>query len=138
MTTRHTDISVSTSGRKLYDITRSVDEIVRTCGVRDGLCHLFVKHTSCAVLLSENADPSVRRDLMYFIQKLVPDDDPNYIHTCEGADDMPAHIKSALLPVSLAIPIRNGSLELGTWQAIYLWEHRTQPHNRRIVVSVLG
>jgi secondary thiamine-phosphate synthase enzyme len=109
---------------------------VAVVGARDGLCTLFVQHTSASLLIQENADPSARRDLEAWLARLVPEDDPLYTHVLEGPDDMPAHVKSALTASSLSIPVSNGRLVLGTWQGIYLWEHRDRPGERTVVVHV--
>jgi secondary thiamine-phosphate synthase enzyme len=131
-------LKISVEGQGLYDVTHRVAEIVGTSGVRQGLVTLFLRHTSASLLIQENADPSVRRDLERWLDRLVPEGDPLYTHTVEGPDDMPAHVKGALTAVSLSIPIDDGSLVLGTWQGIYLWEHRHRRSEREIVVSVLS
>ena len=107
-------------------------------GVGTGLCNVFLHHTSASLLIQENADPDVQRDLEAFFQRLVPDGDPLYRHVDEGPDDMPAHVRAALTASTLTIPVSNRALGLGTWQGIYLWEHRTQPHRRRITVTIVG
>ncbi len=112
--------------------------MVARSGVGTGLCHVFVRHTSASLLIQENADPSVRRDLDAFFARLVPDGDPLFTHTAEGPDDMSAHVRSSLTAVSLTVPVVEGRLGLGTWQGIYLWEHRAHPHQRRLVVTVTG
>jgi secondary thiamine-phosphate synthase enzyme len=131
-------ISLETSGPGLYEFTDRAAAFVQQAKVETGLLTLFVRHTSCSLLIQENADPDVRRDLEAFFRRLVPPaDDPsmNYlVHRLEGPDDMPAHIKAALTAVSLSIPIMDGRLALGTWQGIYLFEHRTSPHRREIVL----
>ena len=128
---------ISTRGAGLYEFTRDVRAFVSGSGVEQGLLTLFVRHTSCSLLIQENADPDVQRDMNAFFKRLVPpSDDPSMswiIHTAEGPDDMPAHIKAAMTPVSLGIPISNGAPVLGTWQGIYLFEHRDRPHTRRVV-----
>lgn len=134
----HKTLNVSTKGRKTYDITPDLRRLVAASGVVTGLCNLFVRHTSCSLFLNENADPSVRYDLQNYIERLVPDNDPQYTHTYEGVDDMPAHIKAALLPSSLGIPIIDGELSLGTWQDVYLWEHRIHAHRRCICVTIVS
>jgi len=126
------------SGRGLLEITARVREIVRGAGVSEGICTVFVRHTSASLVIQENADPSVRDDLGAFFDRLVPDGDRLFTHVMEGDDDMPAHVKAAILPVSLSIPVRRAELVLGTWQGIYLWEHRTGRQRREIVVHVLG
>jgi len=130
------EISVDIPGQGLHEITARVAELVRQSGMREGLCTVFLQHTSASLLIQENADPSARRDLERWLNRLVPEDDALYTHTQEGADDMPAHIKAALTAVSLAIPVMDGRLALGTWQGIYLWEHRRQGGRRRCVVYI--
>jgi len=133
-------ISIETSGQGLYEFTREAAAFVRAAGVETGLLTLFVRHTSCSLLVQENADPDVRRDLDQFFRRLVPpSDDPSMrwvVHAAEGADDMPAHIKAALTAVSLSIPVTAGRLSLGTWQGIYLFEHRDRPHRREVVLHL--
>lgn len=131
-------LTVATRGRGFYELTRSVAEQVRASALVTGLATLHVQHTSASLLIQENADPEVRRDFERFFARLAPDGDPLFRHTCEGDDDMPAHIRSALTAVQLSIPIVDSALALGMWQGIYLWEHRTIPHNRRIVLHLLG
>jgi secondary thiamine-phosphate synthase enzyme len=132
----HRVLSISTSGQGLYEFTGEVRGVVDELGVREGLCTLFVQHTSASLVIQENADPSARHDLERWLCRLVPEGDRSFTHTAEGPDDMPAHIKAALTATSLVIPIMDARLALGTWQGIYLWEHRTAPHRRRCVVSV--
>ncbi len=132
------EIRVDTRGRGTYDFTRDVQDAVRASGVRTGLCHLFIRHTSASMMLCENADPAVRRDLETFMSRQVPDGDPMFTHTAEGPDDMPAHVRSVLTQSDLNIPVRDGRCALGTWQGVYLWEHRTAPHARRVIVTVQG
>jgi secondary thiamine-phosphate synthase enzyme len=132
------DIEVSTQGRGTYDLTAKVAAAVRTTGVQTGLCHVFTTHTSASLVICENADPDVRRDLETFMGDLVPDGDPRYVHTAEGPDDMPAHVRSVLTQSTLTIPVRDGKLALGTWQGVFLWEHRLQAHRRRVIVTVHG
>lgn len=129
-------ITISTSEQGLCDITRDVQSAVTRAGVVDGLCTVFVQHTSASLTIQENADPSARHDLEQFLNRLVPENDPRYTHTMEGADDMPAHIKAALTATSLSIPVADNQLLLGTWQGIYLWEHRFRGGNRRLAVHV--
>ena len=130
--------SVATRGQGTTEITDQIAEVVRESGVRDGLVHVFVQHTSCSLVIMENADPSARRDLEAFLQKLVPEDEPYFTHTAEGPDDMPSHIKMALTRTSETVPLADGRLQLGTWQGVFLWEHRDASHQRRIVVTVMG
>ncbi len=132
------EIRVQTSGRGTYDLSRDVQQAVRDAAVQTGLCHLFICHTSASLILCENADPGVRRDLETFMVTLVPDGDPMFTHTAEGPDDMPAHVRSILTQSDLNIPVRGGRCALGTWQGVYLWEHRTAPHARRVIVTVQG
>ena len=132
------EIRVDTRGRGTYDFTRDVQDAVRASGVRTGLCHLFIRHTSASMMLCENADPAVRHDLETFMSRQVPDGDPMFTHTAEGPDDMPAHVRSVLTQSDLNIPVRDGRCALGTWQGVYLWEHRTAPHARRVIVTVQG
>ena len=127
-----------TRGRGTVDITREVVETVSQSGVDAGICNLFLMHTSASLLLCENADPAVRRDLETIIARLVPDGDPSYIHDSEGPDDMAAHARTLFCGCDLTVPVNRGDCELGTWQGIYLWEHRTSPHTRELVVTVYG
>ena len=129
-------IESSNPGRGTYDITRDLDACVRDAGVDSGLAHVFIHHTSASLIICENADPAVRSDLEAYMTRTVPDGDPLYRHTQEGPDDMPAHVRSVLTQTSLTVPISNGRLALGTWQGIYLWEHRHGPHTRTITVTL--
>jgi secondary thiamine-phosphate synthase enzyme len=131
-------LEFSTSGRATRDITESVAEVVVDSGVQCGLAHVFVQHTSCSLTITENADPDVRRDLETIIKRLAPDGDPAYRHDTEGPDDMAAHARTMLTDTGLSVPVGGGRLLLGTWQGIYLWEHRSAPHSRKVVVTVLG
>jgi secondary thiamine-phosphate synthase enzyme len=131
-------IALKTSARGLYEITEAVEDKVAAAGLQTGLCTLHIQHTSASLVIQENADPEVRRDLDRFFKRLVPDGDKLFEHTSEGEDDMPAHVRTALTAVSLSIPISGSRLVLGTWQGIYVWEHRTHPHQRRIIVHLLG
>jgi secondary thiamine-phosphate synthase enzyme len=128
--------SIRTHGRGFTDLTAQASSFVRESGVREGMCNVFLVHTSASLILGENADPSVRRDLESFFARLAPDGDPAYEHDAEGPDDMPSHIRTVLTQNSLAIPVIAGELGLGTWQALYLWEHRKIPHDRRVVATV--
>ena len=130
------ELAIETPGQGLHEITGVVRTAAEGAGVREGLCTLFVRHTSASLTIQENADPSARRDLEAWLNRLVPEDDPLYTHTSEGPDDMPSHIKAILTQVSLSIPIMEGRLALGTWQGVYLWEHRRRAHTRRVIVSV--
>lgn len=131
-------LTISTRGQGLQEFTDQVRAAVRASKVREGLCTVFVQHTSASLLIQENADPSARRDLERWLNRLVPENDPLYTHNSEGPDDMPAHIKATLTATSLSVPIENGDLALGTWQGIYLWEHRAAPHQRSVVVHMAG
>jgi len=130
--------AVHTRGRGFSDITAQVDNLVTASGVQTGIANIFTAHTSCSLLISENADPAVRRDMERWFARAVPDGDPLFEHDAEGPDDMPAHIRSTLTGVTLTVPVQAGQLRLGTWQGIYLWEHRSHPHQRKIIVTVLG
>jgi secondary thiamine-phosphate synthase enzyme len=132
------EIEVETRGRGTYEITDRIAEAVRAARVASGLCHVFVAHTSASLIICENADPDVRRDLETFMADVAPDGDPRFVHTAEGPDDMPAHLRSVLTQTELTIPIRAGRLALGTWQGVYLWEHRLSAHRRRVLVTVQG
>lgn len=130
------ELKIRTGDRGFFELTDDIAAFARDSGVADGLCNVFVPHTSASLLAGENWDPSVRRDLEAFMGRLVPDGDPRYEHGTEGPDDMPAHIRTMLTQSSLVIPVAGGTLELGTWQGIYLWEHRTGAHERRVIVTV--
>ena len=130
------NLSIQTSGPGLVNVTAEVAALVNQSGVSEGLCTIFVRHTSASLIIQENADPSVQDDLENFMRRLVPEHDPLYTHTAEGPDDMPAHIRSALTQTSIGIPVTGGRLVLGTWQGIYLWEHRHRPHQRQVVVHI--
>jgi len=127
---------IKTQGRGSYDVSRDVQRIVAESHVESGLCHIFVHHTSASLMLCENADPTVRADLDRFMARLVPDGDPLFEHTDEGPDDMPAHIRTILTSTGLTIPVQHGRCDLGTWQGVYLWEHRTHGHRRTISITV--
>ena len=127
-----------TRGRGTFDISREVDQVIHDSGIKQGVCQVFIHHTSASLILCENADPAVRTDLEAFMKKIVPDGDNMFQHTDEGPDDMPAHVRTVLTQSSLSIPVAGGKDTLGTWQGIYLWEHRTHPHNRKITVTVMG
>ena len=129
---------VETRRRGTYEITDRVQEAVGESGIAEGLCTVFVHHTSASLIVNENADPQVRRDLDAFLSRLVPDGDPLFRHTAEGPDDMPAHVRSVLTATSLSIPVARGRADLGTWQGVYVWEHRTSGHRRRVTVTVVG
>ncbi len=129
-------LSCHVGGQGLHEITPLVDQAVQGCGIEDGLCTVFIQHTSASLTIQENADPAVCRDLESWLNRLVPENDPLYTHNAEGPDDMPAHIKSALTSASLSIPFVGGRLALGTWQGIYLWEHRRFRGERTIVLHI--
>ena len=129
---------MSTRGRGTYDITRDVRAIVAASGVKVGVATVFVHHTSASLMVCENADPAVRKDLEAFVARLVPDGDRLFTHTDEGDDDMPAHVRTVLTETSMGLPVDDGGLALGTWQGLFLWEHRKAPHERRISVTVMG
>ena len=132
------EIGIKTRGRGFYEFTEKISEFVARESFKTGLVTLHLQHTSASLLIQENADPEVRRDFERFFPRLVPDGDPIFRHTCEGEDDMPAHIRTALTAVNLSIPITNQKLALGTWQGIYLWEHRLEAHSRRVIVHLFG
>ena len=134
----HEQLEVATRGRGIVDITAQVQAVVQRSAVRTGLCHLFIHHTSASLIVTENADPEVHRDLERFMSRLVPDGDPLFKHDDEGPDDMPAHVRSVLTQASLAVPVVDGRCDLGTWQGLYVWEHRHAPHPRRVTVTVVG
>jgi secondary thiamine-phosphate synthase enzyme len=129
-------LTIPTAGPGLYEVTDRVSEIVGRAALAEGLCTVFIRHTSASLTIQENADPSARRDLEAWMERLVPAADSLFTHTAEGPDDMPSHIKAALTATSLAIPIVDGGLALGTWQGLYVWEHRQRPHRRQLVVHV--
>ena len=131
-------LSIRVPGQGLHEVTEEVRQAVRESGAREGLCTVFLQHTSASLTIQENADPSARRDLEAWLNRLVPERDPLYTHTAEGPDDMPSHIKAALTAVSLSIPILDGELGLGTWQGIYVWEHRHHSGARQLLVHVGG
>jgi secondary thiamine-phosphate synthase enzyme len=131
-------ITIATRGKGLYEFTRDVERWVSKQSLRTGLLTLFCRHTSASLVIQENADPDVRTDMEAYFEKLVPEDDRLYVHTVEGPDDMPAHIRSALTTVQLSIPVIDGAAALGTWQGIYLFEHRSIPHHRTVVLHLLG
>ena len=133
---RQQALELSTRARGTYEITGEIDRIVRASGIRIGLCQVFLHHTSASLFLCENADPTVRQDLEAFMGRLAPDGDPLFEHSLEGPDDMPAHVRSVLAGSALTIPVTDGRCALGTWQGIYLWEHRAQPHRRRLTVTI--
>ena len=130
-------VEIRTTPKSFLDITSQVQDFVTKSNIQNGVCHLFIKHTSASLVIQENYDPSVRQDFETIFSNLAPEDFP-YVHNMEGKDDMPAHIRSALTSTSETIPVVNGKLSLGTWQGIYVWEHRDQSHNRSVMVSMVG
>ncbi len=132
------NFTIATSGRGTYDIDDRIARIVEDSGITTGLCHVFCHHTSASLILCENADPTVRRDLEAFMARLAPDGDPLFKHDAEGPDDMPAHVRTILTHSAITLPVTGGRLSLGTWQGLFLWEHRTGAHRRRITVTVHG
>ena len=134
----NTELSITVNGQGLYEITRDVAAVVASSDATDALATVFIRHTSASLVIQENADPAVQRDLEAFLARMVPEGDPRYTHVEEGADDMPAHIKGALTQTHLSIPIMDGKLALGTWQGVFLWEHRHRPGARRVIVNVLS
>ena len=131
-------LSVPTAGRGTIDLTDRVQRVVQGSGIRTGLCHVFVHHTSASLMLCENADPQVRRDLETFMAQLAPDGNPQFDHDQEGPDDMPAHVRTVLTETAVVLPVTEGRCALGTWQGLYLWEHRRAPHRRQVTVTVQG
>jgi secondary thiamine-phosphate synthase enzyme len=138
MSVHHRLITVETDGARMLEITDQCARLVAATGVDQGLLHVFCRHTSCSLVLMENADPSARRDLEGWLDRLVDPQDPHFTHTMEGPDDMPSHIKMALTRTTETIPIVDGRLALGTWQGLFLWEHRARPHRRQLVLSVVS
>jgi secondary thiamine-phosphate synthase enzyme len=138
MSVQSTTITVETRGRGTIEITDRVQEVVAASGIAEGLCTLFIHHTSASLIINENADRDVQRDLEAFLSRLVPDGDALFVHTIEGPDDMPAHVRTALTQTSLSIPVTGGRCALGTWQGIFLWEHRRRGQRRRVTVTVVG
>ena len=131
-------IRLETRGRGSYPLTRTTQEVVQESGIKTGLCHAFLQHTSASLMLCENADPDVRTDLENFMSRLVPDGDAIFMHTAEGPDDMPAHVRSVLTHSDLTLPVSGGRCRLGTWQGVYLWEHRRAAHRRQVIVTING
>ena len=131
-------LAIATRGRGMIEITRSIARIVAQSGIRAGLCNVFLRHTSASLILSENADPDVQTDLETVLADLAPDGDPRYVHDAEGPDDMAAHLRAVLTASSISIPVTGGELALGTWQGLYLWEHRLAAHTRQVIVTVNG
>jgi secondary thiamine-phosphate synthase enzyme len=135
---KQNEIDIPTQGRGTYDLSHQVQSAVSNSGIKKGICHVFVRHTSASLMLCENADPAVMRDLETFMQRQAPDGDPMFTHTDEGPDDMPAHIRSVLTQSDLNLPVVDGQCALGTWQGVYLWEHRLAPHNRKVILTIQG
>ena len=131
-------ISISTDGRATINITREIEQMLRDSGIESGLCHVFVHHTSASLIITENADSDVRRDLETYLSRIVKDGDPSYRHDQEGPDDMAAHIRSVLTQTEITIPVDGNRLALGTWQGLFLWEHRYQAHRRQLTVTFTG
>ena len=138
MTIRQKSLTVGTRGRSRVSITDSIEEFAQESDIQQGLVHLWIQHTSASLIVTENAAPDVLRDHETYLSSLVPDGNPSFRHDSEGPDDMAAHIRSILTQTTLTIPVLNGHLALGTWQGIFLWEHRTSPHRRTIIASILG
>ena len=134
----HQELRFSTDGRGTYNITRQINEAITNSGITTGICQIFMHHTSASLILCENADPDVRQDLETFMKRLVPDGDEMFIHTSEGPDDMPAHVRTVLTQSSLSIPVAKAKQTLGIWQGIFLWEHRTHKQKRKITVTLIG
>ncbi len=132
------ELSIETQGRGTYELTSEVAAAIEGSGLTTGLCHIFLRHTSPSLMLCENADPAVMHDLESFMSRLTPDGDPMFTHTAEGPDDMPAHVRSVLTHNDLQVPVRNAKCDLGTWQGIYLWEHRHASHRRNITLTING
>ena len=138
MSSKSHTFTVHTRGRGTTEVTSEVQGAVADTGIADGLCTVFIHHTSASLIVNENADPDVQRDLDAFLSRLVPDGDSIYVHTMEGPDDMPAHVRTALTQTSLSIPVLDGRCALGTWQGVFVWEHRHRGHSRRVTVTVVG
>jgi secondary thiamine-phosphate synthase enzyme len=138
MHVHHDQLEIRTNGKGLYEITREVQSKIDRYGVRNGTVTVFVQHTSCSVIIMENADPTARHDLEEFFDRLVPEDADYFMHSSEGSDDMPSHIRTVLTCTSESVPIVNGEMQLGTWQGIFLFEHRRAPHRRKVWITVIG
>jgi secondary thiamine-phosphate synthase enzyme len=138
MHVHHDQLGLRTSGKGLYEITDDVQSRIDKCGIRDGTVTVFVQHTSCSLIIMENADPSARRDLEEFFDRLVPEDADYFTHGSEGSDDMPSHIRMVLTRTSETVPITDGKMQLGTWQGIFIFEHRRAPHRRKIFIAIIG
>ena len=131
-------LEIDSGGRGLVDVSQAVQRVVDASGITTGLCVVYCRHTSCSLVIQENADPSARSDLLAWLERMAPDGDPHYTHTAEGPDDMPSHLRAAMTSTSETVPVSGGRLALGTWQGIYLAELRTRPHRRRLVVHISG
>ena len=131
-------LNLGTSGRATIEITREIEAVLRDTSISTGLCHLFIHHTSASLIITENADSNVQRDLENWMSRAVTDGDPEFVHDQEGPDDMAAHVRSLITQTEVSVPIQRGRLALGTWQGIFLWEHRYRPHQRRVTVTLLG
>ena len=131
------DITVNTQGKGLYSITTQISQLIQDWDIGDGICHLFVSHTSASLVINESYDPTARQDLEMFLENLVPENEPWYRHTLEGSDDTPSHMRAMLTLTSLSIPVENGKLLMGTWQGVYLFEHRAHSHRRKVLVRCL-
>jgi len=134
----HQELKFSTTGRGTYNIDKQINDAISKSNITEGMVNIFIQHPSASLVLCENADPDVRSDLETFMANLVPDGDPMFRHSSEGIDDMPAHVRTTLTMNSLSLPLHKGRTMLGTWQGVFLWEHRSQPHKRRVVVTVTG
>jgi secondary thiamine-phosphate synthase enzyme len=134
----HDQLEVRTAGKRLYEITDQIESKIDKCGIRNGIVTVFVQHTSCSMVIMENADPTARRDLEEFFDRLVPEHADYFTHDAEGSDDMPSHIRMVLTRTSETIPIVDGRMQLGTWQGIFLFEHRRSPHRRKVVITMMG
>lgn len=138
MNLQQTQLAIQTHGRNTYNISAEIETAISNSDIKTGLCHLFIHHTSASLIITENADPDVRHDLETIMSRLAPDNDPEYYHTMEGPDDMSAHVRNVLTQTELTIPVSNGRSGLGTWQGVFLWEHRTGSFQRRLTVTVTG
>ena len=137
MKTKQSEITINTQGRNTYEITSLINDELQKSGIELGVCHVFIQHTSASLIITENADPDVRTDLETIIQRLSPDANPEYYHTMEGPDDMSAHGRSILTQTEITLPVSNGKLRLGTWQGVYLWEHRQHSFRRHLIITVM-
>jgi secondary thiamine-phosphate synthase enzyme len=138
MHVHHEEFEIRTNGKGLYEITDQVQSKIDGCGIRNGIVTVFVQHTSCSIVIMENADPSARRDLEEFFDRLVPEDADYFSHSSEGSDDMPSHIRTVLTRTSETVPVADGKTQLGTWQGIFLFEHRRAPHRRKVSITMIG